>query len=99
MRKLALDRPRVVEARRSARPAALDWGVWRAQVVELKPAARRSTQLAGWLPLLLVFGGYSLSGLPSLNPILNALSVGLYLAYAALITTLHVLPRLSAELD
>lgn len=69
----------------------------RAQVVELRSKGNYGSRLSGWLPLMLILGGFSLSGLPSLNAALNALSVGLYLSYAALITVLHILPRLALE--
>lgn len=71
----------------------------RAQVVAMDSRGDSRGRLIAWLPLLLVFGGFSLSGLPSLTPALNALLVGLYLTYAALITSLHILPQLSIAME
>jgi hypothetical protein len=56
-------------------------------------------RLAPWLPVLLVFGGSSLSWLPSQDAALNAVFVGAYLTYAAAVTVLHFLPWLSDKLS
>lgn len=71
----------------------------RAKVLDLRRDAPRRNRLASWLPLMLVCGGFSLSGLPSFDPALNAVLVGLYLGYTSLITGLHILPYLAAKLD
>lgn len=49
--------------------------------------------------MLLTVGSFSLSWLPSQNAVLNALAVGLYLTYTAMVTGLYILPWLSSKLS
>ena len=51
------------------------------------------------LPALLVFSALGLYSLPSLDPLLNAGIVGLFLVYVALVTVCFVLPVLSDPED
>ncbi|MEE9217096.1 MAG: hypothetical protein V3U32_06625 [Anaerolineales bacterium] len=51
------------------------------------------------LPVLLVFSALGLHSLPSLDPMLNAGIVGLYMLYVAIVTVCFILPGLSDPED
>ena len=51
------------------------------------------------LPVLLVFSALGLHSLPSLDPMLNAGIVGLFMLYVAIVTVFFILPGLSDPED
>lgn len=94
---MGLTSPRFTVVRAAGVPRR-SYREWNSLQPEEFERASRASRISVWLPMLLVFGGFSLSWVPSHSALLNAVLVGLYLSYAATVTGLYLLPWLSAKL-